>query len=205
MKLSAVLGPLLDGKADHEMIRQIVLAYEAQVESALEKRRESDRKRQQEFRERNVTSRDPSVTGRDGSLVRGGDTRGENNKLLLEEAKEEKKDRSPSAPSPRQALREVLDDERAAAVVEHRQRIKKPLTGHAAKILAGKLAKFPDPNSAADEMIANGWQRIEVGWLDQRQGNLRVVAGQQGPPQPNRDPQTEMLDAIQRRVQGAAR
>src|SRR5690606_30306573 len=54
------------------------------------------------------------------------------------------------------------------AVLEHRQRIRKPLTARAARLLAQMLAKAPDPNGAADEMVANGWQGFEVDWLDRR-------------------------------------
>jgi len=63
----------------------------------------------------------------------------------------------------------VLDAERARAVVDHRLRIKKPMSAHAAKLLAGKFARCPDPNAAADVMIGNGWQGFEPEWLD-RQG-----------------------------------
>lgn len=65
MKLSAILAPLLDAKADHEMIRRTIIAYEAEQTDALAKRRESDAKRQAEKRKRDeshVTSRDVTVT-----------------------------------------------------------------------------------------------------------------------------------------------
>jgi len=70
--------------------------------------------------------------------------------------------------SPRGELLTTLDAEHAQAVVEHRQKIKKPLTVHAAKLLAGKFRRCPDPNAAADTMIANGWQGFEPEWLEQR-------------------------------------
>lgn len=57
MKLSSLLAPLLDGKADHETIRKVVLAFEAEQNDALEKRRESDRKRQSDKRSRDITLR----------------------------------------------------------------------------------------------------------------------------------------------------
>jgi hypothetical protein len=58
----------------------------------------------------------------------------------------------------------VLDAERATAVIQHRQRLRKPLTAHAAKLLAAKLAKAADPNAAADLMIERGWQGFEPDW-----------------------------------------
>lgn len=66
--------------------------------------------------------------------------------------------------TPVSILKTVLDDERAEAVVEHRRRLKAPLGNHAAKLLAGKLAEFPDPNEAADILIGRGWKSIDVGW-----------------------------------------
>lgn len=76
--------------------------------------------------------------------------------------------RSEDRRSPRDELETVLDPERAAAVVEHRKRIRKPLTAHAAKLLARKFAQVSDPNAAADAMVANGWQGFEPEWLDNR-------------------------------------
>lgn len=77
-----------------------------------------------------------------------------------------------SEPSPRQELEAVLDGERAGAVIDHRQRIRKPLTGRAAKMLAAKFAQCPDPNAAADYMILQGWQGFEPDWMNRlRQGS----------------------------------
>lgn len=73
---------------------------------------------------------------------------------------------APAKPTPRSELETVLDRQRAGAIIDHRQRIRKPLTAHAAKLLAGKFAKCPDPNAAADAMIGNGWQGFEPEWLD---------------------------------------
>jgi hypothetical protein len=67
--------------------------------------------------------------------------------------------------TPRKILEGTLDPERAAAVVEHRQRLRKSMTCRAAKLLAAEFAKAPDPNAAADLMMARGWTGFEVGWL----------------------------------------
>lgn len=162
------------------------------METEGEARREKGRERWHRWKEKkasqtsaNVSERQPTTANDSCQLVRGS-ARGEDNLLPIEDTgQKDKKDRSPAAPTPRQALSAVLDDEHAAAVVEHRQRLKKPLTGHGAKILAGKLGRCPEPNAAADEMIANGWLRVEPEWLDRRAG-LRVVKGQ-GPPRTDRD------------------
>lgn len=71
-------------------------------------------------------------------------------------------------PTPLSMLSAVLDPERAMAVVEHRKAKKAPLTASSAEKLARKLAEWPDPNEAADEMLAAGWQGFEVSWLEER-------------------------------------
>ena len=76
--------------------------------------------------------------------------------------------RSEDKSTPRSELETVLDADHAAAVVDHRQRLRKPLTARAAHLLAGKFAKAPDPNAAADAMVANGWQGFEPEWLESR-------------------------------------
>lgn len=160
MKLSALIAPLIEAKADHDTIMRVVLAFEAEQGDALERRRANDRDRQK--RHRNVTSRDVTVTVSSHERV----MRGEDNLLTKNQAgqEERKKEGAPAALSPCSELEIVLDSERARAVVDHRLRLRKPLTAHAARLLAKKLALFPDPNEAADRMIEKGWQSIEVDW-----------------------------------------
>lgn len=98
--------------------------------------------------------------------------------------------RSEDARTPRDALETVLDAERAQAVLDHRQRLRKPLTAHAAKLLAEKLAQVSDPNAAADEMIANGWQGFKPEWLESRTN--RATA----PPQNDMDRMNAALDSL---------
>lgn len=158
MKLSALLQPLIDAKVPHEIIMQQILAFEAQHEDALEKRRLADAERQARKRERDL-SRDVTLRHSDRSLMRVGDAPVDDKPITtqIEPHKENK--------TPRAALEAVLDADRAGAVIEHRQRIRKPLTGHAAKLLAGKFAQCPDPNAAADTMVGNGWQGFEPEWM----------------------------------------
>ncbi len=66
---------------------------------------------------------------------------------------------------PIEELLEVLPEEIAQAVVDHRKSIRKPLTAYASKLLAGKFNKTGQPEAAAKMMIANGWQGFEVGWF----------------------------------------
>lgn len=65
----------------------------------------------------------------------------------------------------RDELAEVLSPEMAAAVVEHRKTLRKPLTPTAAALLARKFAGCDDPNAGAAAMIENGWQGFEPAWL----------------------------------------
>lgn len=88
--------------------------------------------------------------------------------------------RSDDKRTPRDELSTVLDADHAQAVLDHRQRSRKPLTAHAAKLLAGKFGRCADPNAAADAMIANGWQGFEPEWLERRQ---QPQAQSQAPPQ----------------------
>lgn len=70
MKLSALLGPLLDAKVDHELIRQQIAAYEAEQSDALEQRRRTDAERQARKRDRDK-SRDVTGSHSDRSLTGG--------------------------------------------------------------------------------------------------------------------------------------
>ncbi len=70
--------------------------------------------------------------------------------------------------TPREELERVLDPEHSQAVIDHRKAKRAPLTAYAAKLLARKFEKAPDPNAAADAMIVNGWQGFEVEWLERQ-------------------------------------
>ena len=112
----------------------------------------------------------------------------------------------PEERTPRQELLRVLDEEHAAAVIEHRQRIRKPLTAYAARLLAKEFAKCRDPNAAADYMILHGWQGFEAAWMDKRKpqvnGTRHAPAFFDAPqPTPKRTPE-EIAKAreMQRRV-----
>jgi hypothetical protein len=83
-------------------------------------------------------------------------------------------------PTPRSELGAVLDPVHTEAVIAHRQRIGKPMTAHAAHLLAGKFARCPNPDAAADAMVANGWQGFEPEWMDRSQPR----AGPRGKPSP---------------------
>ncbi|WP_210244019.1 DUF1653 domain-containing protein [Candidatus Tokpelaia sp.] len=90
--------------------------------------------------------------------------------------------------TPRAALEQVLSPQKAADLIEHRQRLRKPLTLRAAELLAGKIAEAAavcgmTADDVADQMIVNGWQGIEAQWLQNRHvGNSRAALPQRQTP-----------------------
>jgi hypothetical protein len=76
----------------------------------------------------------------------------------------------------RSELETVLDKAHAKAVLEHRSHMRKPLTPHAATLLARKFERCHDPNEAADVMVSNGWQGFEPEWMQNRK-NGRAPPG----------------------------
>jgi len=66
----------------------------------------------------------------------------------------------PRGPSFSEMLQSVLSKDVADAFVEHRRRIKKPLSERACKLIIKKLEDCPDPDAAADEAIEKGWSSV---------------------------------------------
>lgn len=118
---------------------------------------------------------------------------------IPEEEKKEHSSSVPKKPTPRSELKTVLDDERADALLEHRQRIRKPMTVRAASLLAAKLARTGNPNAAADLMIERGWQGFEPKWLEDQGLELpRMNGSATGPPAPP-DPSMPSDDELRKR------
>lgn len=155
---------------------QIVAAVKADAQAEREReeaRREAKRagnaERQRRHRERNALSRVTGVTNSDTPSPEGSLSPEPPILPNPQPSKEKSPKGDQKKGSPRQALLAVLDAERADAVLEHRQRMRKPLTTRAAALLAAKFALAPDPNGAADAMIENGWQGFDPAWLANRQ------------------------------------
>ncbi|MGO4741058.1 YdaU family protein [Bosea sp. 2KB_26] len=83
------------------------------------------------------------------------------------------------------ALEGVLSPERAQAVIAHRRTLKKPLTLHAARLLANQLALAAEPDRAADLMILRGWQGFAPEWGVSAGLALAVQSGQSGADPPS--------------------
>lgn len=67
--------------------------------------------------------------------------------------------------SVRSILEEHLRPDIAAAVIEHRKVLKKPLTALAAERLVKNLIMYRDPNEAAATMVERGWQGFNPEWM----------------------------------------
>ena len=63
------------------------------------------------------------------------------------------------------ALRDVLDEEHAIGLMDHRKAKKAPLTPLAAKILLKQLRLCRNPNEAVEEMINRNWTGLKAEWL----------------------------------------
>jgi hypothetical protein len=118
---------------------------------AAELRRAKDRERKKHSESNSVDSTESPIIILDNNIISKGGVGGNKS--------------TNSAESPKAILGAVLDAEHAAAVVEHRQKLRKPLTPRAAKALAKALEKAPNPNEAAEAMLARGWAGFDVAWL----------------------------------------
>lgn len=87
-----------------------------------------------------------------------------------EKTESPRESRAPGASALLSILKEVLDEDRAQAVIDHRKRLGrgKGLTERSARILANRLRACPDPAAAADELIVRGWTSVSAEWLQPR-------------------------------------
>ena len=189
---AAIIDALLQAGASAEMIAAVVKAALASQEAKDEDRRARARsgnaERQRRHRERNasnavterdeplseVTSRDENVTKIEGSRapMRARVLYGEEvniSKLPLTVTTlpipKIEKQAKPAKPSPKTELVEALGDDLASEVVDHRQRMRKPLTPQAASRLAKQFLDTGRPQDAARMMIDRGWQGFNADWF----------------------------------------
>ena len=81
-------------------------------------------------------------------------------------------------PSPKQILSEVVSEQTAADVVEHRKKLRKPLTDRSAREIAKALAATGNPEDAAATMLRNGWQGFNPDWYAKaREGPAKTSGG----------------------------
>ncbi len=108
---------------------------------------------------------------------------------------------SPKKITPRMVLERVLDKDRAEAVLDHRQKLRKPMTVRAAEMMASKLAECEDPNGAADLMIERGWQSVNPDWVRNASQSTPSRANQS----PRRETAADVLFNLAERMDNAER
>ena len=159
----------------HEQMAGVLEIFEEEAET----RKSKARARVQKWRDKNKgeTLRNVTEHHKTSRNATVGLTRAVDSSSISEIKEDKKEDRAPMAPTPRDELGVVLDEERADAVLSHRKSLRKPLTARAAKLLASQFRKCPDPNAAADQMIARGWTGFEPEWMNRGQGPPRHSNG----------------------------
>ena len=61
-------------------------------------------------------------------------------------------------------LEPILGSRLAAAIIEHRDTIKEPITEYAAELQAREYLKTGNPVDAAEMQILRGWRAIKADW-----------------------------------------
>lgn len=184
--VKAGVDPELIGRTAAALAERETVVLPAKVDEVAERKRAADRERMREKRDIARLSRDNS-----DEVSPKKETSPTPPK---EKTTPSQSETNVSSKTPRAALETVLDAERAGQVLDHRQRIRKPLTARAAELLADQFAACPDPNAAADAMVLNGWQGFKPEWMERQQSRG-------SPPQTNR-PQTASEILRNRRIQG---
>lgn len=139
------------------------LEYQPSKASVLEER-EKTRQRVNRWRERNAVTNGVGNAECNGVSNAAPDPVPDPDPVF----KKEKEEARPPPRTVRDELSRALDSEHVEALIEHRKAKRAKLTPRAAKLLADKFAKCPDPNAAVDAMIAHGWQGFEPEWLENR-------------------------------------
>lgn len=189
---AAVLDAMVKAGCSAEQLLAVVKADEAAEKERLAEKREKTRIRVQKHRARNASNALQSDVTRYTPAPSDGLPPEPPNPLTPPTPHSPPTGAHiPPTPTARNELASVLDDVHVSAVLDHRQKIRKPLTAHAAHLLAAKFAACPDPNAAADAMVANGWQGFEPAWMEDRTRNRA-----QGPPAQRNG----MLAALERKL-----
>jgi len=81
----------------------------------------------------------------------------------------------PPKETPKKVLLECLSEETAEGVIEHRRKLRAPLTVLAARGLVKGFNSTADPEDAARTMVARGWRGFELEWYEKHRnsGNER--------------------------------
>jgi hypothetical protein len=91
----------------------------------------------------------------------------------------------PKARKPIDILAECVSRQTAADIVEHRKKLRKPLTARAAAENAKALVECGNPEAGAAMWIALGWQGFRVDWFRNEQAKSNARAGPHKPAKRN--------------------
>lgn len=194
-----------------------VIAVLASVTAKEDARKQKDRERKKAGKssentgkilgENTVISNDPSVgisadsgtprapaffIGEDSSYISPSDTSYPQAPLKSESVFEKPKAAKPKASDVRTILETVLTPEVATGVIDHRKKLRKPLTAMAAQGLAKQFAATGYPDDAARMMVERGWQGFKGEWFE----NDRSAAQPRGSPSPKRLTEVDYLLAF---------
>lgn len=176
IELDVLNAMLAAGSTAKEIVRYIEATERVKSEKAAE-RRVKDRARKRKVRAQEKSAKSTTVS--DGQVRTGADI-ADKKEGFPQTPSQENNYPSPPKGGPSQTARRkletVLDAEHAEAVIDHRKSLRAPLTAFAAARLAEKFSRFPDPNAAAEAMVANGWKNIEPEWLENRKTAIARAA-----------------------------
>jgi uncharacterized protein YdaU (DUF1376 family) len=86
----------------------------------------------------------------------------------------------PREASPLAILSECMSEQTARDLIAHRQKLRKPLTARAAKLLARDFVAYGNPEEAAEMMIKNGWQGFHPTWVTNQAARAGPSKSQKG-------------------------
>lgn len=89
-------------------------------------------------------------------------------------------DNKPREASPLAILSECMSEQTARDLIAHRQKLRKPLTARAAKLLAKDFVAYGNPEEAAEMMIKNGWQGFHPTWVTNQAARAGPSKSQKG-------------------------
>ena len=145
-----------------DLLADFVSEEEARAD-AIEKRRAADRERKRK-------SRGSHADGHSDIPCDGHEQKKEKKKAPPDPPKEKNKKNNTTAREADEIIAElgrVVSLETALAVIDHRRKIKKPLTVRAARGLASRYAQCRDgPEAAAEYHLTHGNQGFEPEWYD---------------------------------------
>ena len=82
--------------------------------------------------------------------------------------------------SPLAILSECMSEQTARDLIAHRQKLRKPLTARAAKLLAKDFVAYGNAEEAAEMMIKNGWQGFHPTWVTNQAARAGPSKSQKG-------------------------